>query len=59
MWERGGGGNKVVVFIRIVGTAVEMASSSTTVCCCGVTFGTFGSAEKYHVKELKGTGRLL
>lgn len=58
MWERGGGGNKVVVFIRIVGTAVEMASPSTTACCC-VTFGTFGSAEKYHVKELKGADRLL
>lgn len=62
MWERGGGGNKVVVFIRTVGT-VEMDPFlqlpwNMTVSHC-VTFGTLMSARQSHVKVLKKRGNTV
>lgn len=55
MWERGGGGNKIVIFIRSAETSMEMDPflqhrQNTTASCC-VTFGPFTSGRQSQVKE--------
>lgn len=62
MWERGGGGNKAVIFIRTLGT-MEMdpflwLSCNTTASCC-IAFGVLMSARQSHVKVLKIRGNTM
>jgi len=62
MWERGGGGNKAVAFIRTMGT-MEMDSFlqlswSIAVSHC-ITFSTLMSARQSHDKVLKKKGNIV